>query len=69
MSYGARYASDSTIKAFELIVKNAKPLSAKAAGGVRSYQDAVKMVNMGVSRIGTSSALKIFQGKETKSNY
>ena len=31
MSYGARYASDSTIKAFELIVKNAKSLL--------SYQD------------------------------
>ena len=58
-----------TFEAMELIVENAKPLSAKAAGGVRSYQDAVKMVEMGVSRIGTSSALKIFQGKETKSNY
>jgi deoxyribose-phosphate aldolase len=53
-----------TFEAMELIVENSKPLSAKAAGGVRSYNDAVKMVNMGVSRIGTSSALKIFQGKE-----
>lgn len=54
-----------TFEAMELIVKNSKPLSAKAAGGVKSYQDAVKMVEMGVSRIGTSSALKIFQGKKT----
>jgi len=58
-----------TFEAMELIVENAKPLSAKAAGGVRSYEDAVKMVKMGVSRIGTSSALKIFQGKESKSGY
>jgi len=58
-----------TFEAMELIVENSKPLSAKAAGGVRSYEDAVKMVNMGVSRIGTSSALKIFQGKEAKGSY
>ena len=58
-----------TFEAMELIVANSKPLSAKAAGGVRSYDDAVKMVKMGVSRIGTSSALKIFQGKEAKGSY
>ena len=58
-----------TFEAMKLIVENSKPLSAKAAGGVRSYDDAVKMVEMGVSRIGTSSALKIFQGKESKSGY
>lgn len=58
-----------TFEAMELIVKNSKPLSAKAAGGVRSYNDAVKMANMGVSRIGTSSALKIFLGKKNESGY
>jgi len=58
-----------TFEAMALIVENSKPLSAKAAGGVRSYEDAVKMVNMGVSRIGTSSALKIFLGKENASGY
>jgi len=58
-----------TFEAMELIVENSKPLSAKAAGGVRSYEDAVKMVKMGVTRIGTSSALKIFLGKETKNDY
>lgn len=58
-----------TFEAMKLIVENSKPLSAKAAGGVRSLADAVKMVNMGVSRIGTSSALKIFQEKSTENNY
>ncbi len=58
-----------TFEAMKLIVENSKPLSAKAAGGVRSYNDAVKMINMGVSRIGTSSALKIFLGKENAGGY
>ena len=54
-----------TFEAMQLIVTNCKPLSAKAAGGVKSHEDAVKMIAMGVDRIGTSSALKILKGKET----
>ena len=42
---------------------------AKAAGGVRNYEDAVKMVEMGVTRIGTSSAKVIADGGESKSGY
>jgi deoxyribose-phosphate aldolase len=58
-----------TFEAMELIVENAKPLPAKAAGGVRNYEDAVKMVNLGVSRIGTSSAKEIADGKNVKDTY
>ncbi|MGV6844689.1 MAG: deoxyribose-phosphate aldolase [Lutibacter sp.] len=58
-----------TFEAMELIVNNCRPLQAKAAGGVRSYEDAVKMVELGVSRIGTSSALKIAQGGQTEKEY
>ncbi len=58
-----------TFKAMELIVENSKPLSAKAAGGVRNYKDAIKMVKMGVGRIGTSSALKIALGQESEESY
>ncbi len=58
-----------TFEAMQLIVKNAKPLSAKAAGGVKNYNDAVKMIELGVTRIGTSSALKITQGKQNIENY
>jgi deoxyribose-phosphate aldolase len=58
-----------TFEAMELIVKYAKPLSAKAAGGVKNIDDAIKMVDMGVTRIGTSSALKIYQGKENSDSY
>jgi deoxyribose-phosphate aldolase len=58
-----------TFEAMELIVENAKPLLAKAAGGVRNYDDAVKMVNLGVSRIGTSSAKIIADGGKTTEGY
>ena len=55
-----------TFEAMKLIVENAKPLLAKAAGGVRNYDDAVKMVEMGVMRIGTSSAKLIADGKNVE---
>lgn len=58
-----------TFEAMELIVENAKPLPAKAAGGVRNYEDAVKMVEMGVTRIGTSSAKTITEGNTAKEGY
>lgn len=58
-----------TFEAMELIVENAKPLPAKAAGGVRNYDDAVKMVNLGVTRIGTSSAKSIAEGSDAINGY
>lgn len=58
-----------TFEAMELIVDNAKPLPAKAAGGVRNYEDAVKMVNLGVTRIGTSSAKVIADGGNATNGY
>jgi deoxyribose-phosphate aldolase len=58
-----------TFEAMEIIKEHATPLAIKAAGGVRSYQDAVKMVEMGVTRIGTSSAKKIADGKTAESGY
>lgn len=58
-----------TFEAMELIVENAKPLPAKAAGGVRDFNDAVKMVEMGVTRIGTSSAKAIADGGKSEGSY
>lgn len=58
-----------TFEAMELIVENSKPLPAKAAGGVRNYDDAVKMVELGVTRIGTSSAKVIADGGNTNGGY
>ena len=55
-----------TFEAMKIIVENAKPLQSKAAGGVRNYEDAKKMIEIGVTRIGTSSAKKIVDGKTTE---
>ncbi|AOW20888.1 deoxyribose-phosphate aldolase [Urechidicola croceus] len=55
-----------TFEGMKLIVENAKPLQSKAAGGVRNYDDAIKMIEMGVTRIGTSSAKKIVDGATTE---
>jgi deoxyribose-phosphate aldolase len=37
-----------------LMLENATPLPVKAAGGVRTYDEAVEMIKLGVKRIGTS---------------
>lgn len=41
----------------------------KASGGVRSYDDAVKMINAGASRLGTSSGIAIITGAKGKESY
>ncbi|WP_341220311.1 deoxyribose-phosphate aldolase [Polaribacter atrinae] len=56
-----------TFETMKLIAENAKPLKIKAAGGVRDYETAVKMVHLGVDRIGTSSSKEIVN-KEQNSN-
>ena len=58
-----------TFEGMQIIKDNAGALSIKAAGGVRSYEDAVKMIELGVERIGTSSAKKIADGKPASSDY
>jgi deoxyribose-phosphate aldolase len=58
-----------TFEGMQIIKDNAGPLSIKAAGGVRNYDDAVKMIKSGVSRIGTSSAKKIADGETTETGY
>jgi deoxyribose-phosphate aldolase len=52
-----------------IILENADPLPVKAAGGIRSYEDAVRYIKMGVKRIGTSSAKKIAEGGQSESDY
>jgi deoxyribose-phosphate aldolase len=59
-----------TFATMKLIVENAKPLKVKAAGGVRDYETAVKMVELGVDRIGTSSSKEIVNKESnSKSGY
>jgi len=59
-----------TFETMKLIAENAKPLKIKAAGGVRDYETAVRMVELGVDRIGTSSSKKIInKEKNLNSDY
>jgi deoxyribose-phosphate aldolase len=58
-----------TISAIELMLENASPLPVKAAGGVRTYEEAVEMIQLGVKRIGTSGAKAIANGQSAQGEY
>ncbi|MEC5164302.1 deoxyribose-phosphate aldolase [Flavobacterium sp. PL11] len=58
-----------TIPVIKIMLDNAAPLPVKAAGGVRSYEEAITMIELGVKRIGTSGALAIANGKNTNNSY
>lgn len=44
-------------------------MGVKASGGVRSYEDAIKMLEAGANRLGTSSSVAIVSGQKATGNY
>lgn len=58
-----------TIPAIIVMLENASPLPVKAAGGVRTYEEAIEMIRLGVKRIGTSGAKSIANGQNSNSEY
>jgi deoxyribose-phosphate aldolase len=58
-----------TIPTIIMMLENASPLPVKAAGGVRSYDEAIEMIRLGVKRIGTSAAKAIANGENTTNQY
>lgn len=58
-----------TVPVIIIMLENASPLPVKAAGGVRSYEDAIEMIRLGVKRIGTSAAKAIANGENTPNQY
>ena len=58
-----------TIPSIIMMLENASPLPVKAAGGVRTYEEAVEMIRLGVKRIGTSGAKSIANGQDSSSEY
>lgn len=58
-----------TIPAIIIMLENASPLSVKAAGGVRSFEEASEMIGLGVKRIGTSAAKAIINGGNSSNQY
>lgn len=58
-----------TIPTIIMMLENASPLPVKAAGGVRTYEEAAEMILLGVKRIGTSGAKAIADGQIAKGEY
>jgi deoxyribose-phosphate aldolase len=58
-----------TIPTIKMMLDNASPLAVKAAGGVRTYDEAVAMIDLGVKRIGTSGAKIIAAGQNYNNEY
>lgn len=58
-----------TISTIVMMLENASPLPVKAAGGVRTYEEAAEMILLGVKRIGTSGAKAIVNGQMAKGDY
>jgi len=58
-----------TFEGVKIMLDNAGRLPVKAAGGVRTPEDAEKMINLGVKRIGTSSALALIKNQSASEGY
>jgi deoxyribose-phosphate aldolase len=58
-----------TFEGIKIMLENAGKLPVKAAGGVRTPEDAEKMINLGVKRIGTSSALALIKSESASEGY
>ncbi len=44
-------------------------LGVKASGGVKSYEDAINLINAGANRLGTSSSVAIVSGQKATGSY
>ncbi len=58
-----------TFEGINIMLDHAGKLPVKAAGGVRSPEDAEKMIDLGVKRIGTSSALALIKNSAGSADY
>lgn len=58
-----------TFEGIKIMLDHAGKLPVKAAGGVRTPEDAEKMISLGVKRIGTSSALALIKNSTASENY
>lgn len=58
-----------TVEGIKIMLANAGPLPVKAAGGIKNPQEAAFMIDLGIKRIGTSSAKSLIQGDEVVGGY
>ena len=62
-STGFHAAGGATVEAVQLMKQYAGPLQVKASGGIRSYDDAKRMIDAGADRLGCSAGVQIVQGQ------
>lgn len=65
--FASRGATLNDVEIMKSVVKD--DILIKAAGGVRSSEDLVKMIEAGASRIGTSSGVALIKGLKSNSDY
>lgn len=62
--------SGATVEDVKLLRETVGPdFGVKASGGIRSWEDAVKMIEAGANRIGTSSGVAIIKGYKGQEEY
>ncbi|MCU7615257.1 deoxyribose-phosphate aldolase [Chryseobacterium sp. GMJ5] len=62
-------SNGATFEGIKIMLENAGKLPVKAAGGVKTFEDAEKMIKLGVARIGTSSALDLIKHESSSEGY
>jgi len=62
--FGTEGATIEDVKLMRKVVGD--KLGVKAAGGIRTYEEALAMINAGANRIGTSSGVKIIEGAKNE---
>jgi len=65
--FGTRGASIEDIKLMKNVAKNRAKI--KASGGIKDTETALKYINLGAQRLGTSSGIAIMKGEKSSSSY
>ena len=60
-STGFYKGTGATLSDIKIIKEASNNIKIKASGGIKTYNKAIKMINAGVARIGTSSAFQIYK--------
>lgn len=68
-STGFHAAGGATVESVRLLRKHAGPMRVKASGGVRTREDALRMLDAGADRIGTSNGVAIVSGSAGGAGY
>ena len=62
--------SGATVQDIELMRRVVGPkMGVKASGGIRTFEQAIALINAGATRLGCGSSLEVISGAETKGSY